>query len=80
MEDDMKNITLSIDDALLDQARIYAAKRGTSVNALVREYLVQVANSDERIQRARAEIRKMSGRDGLAVGDRSWSRDDLHGR
>jgi plasmid stability protein len=80
MEDDMKNITLSIDDALLDQARIYAAKRGTSVTALVREYLVQVANSDERIQRARAEIRKMSGRDGLAVGDRSWSRDDLHGR
>jgi plasmid stability protein len=80
MGDDMKNITLSIEDALLDKARIYAAKRGTSVTALVREYLVQVANSDERIQRARAEIRKMSGRDGLAVGDRSWSRDDLHGR
>jgi plasmid stability protein len=80
MEDDMKNITLSIEDALLDKVRIYAAKRGTSVTALVREYLVQVANSDERIQRARAEIRKMSGRDGLAVGDRSWSRDDLHGR
>jgi plasmid stability protein len=80
MEDDMKNITLSIEDALLDKARIYAAKRGTSVTALVREYLVQVANSDERIQRARAEIRKMSGHDGLAVGDRSWSRDDLHGR
>jgi plasmid stability protein len=80
MEDDMKNITLSIEDALLDKARIYAAKRGTSVTALVREYLIQIANSDERIQRARAEIRKMSGRDGLAVGDRSWSRDDLHGR
>jgi hypothetical protein len=80
MEGDMKNITLSVDEALLDQARIYAAKRGTTVNALVRDYLSQIAASDDRIQRARAEIRKMSGRDGLAVGDRGWSRDDLHGR
>jgi plasmid stability protein len=80
MEVEMKNITLSIDDALLDQARVYAAKRGTSVTALVREYLIQVANADDRIQRARAEIRKMSGRDGLAVGDQHWSRDDLHDR
>jgi plasmid stability protein len=75
-----KNITLALDDELLDQARVYAAKRGTTVTALVREYLIQVANSDDRIARARTEIRKMSGRDGLAVGDRGWIRDDLHGR
>jgi hypothetical protein len=75
-----KNLTLSIDDALIDQARVYAAKRGTTVTALVREYLIQIASSDDRIQRARAEIRKMSGHDGLAVGDRGWSRDDLHDR
>jgi hypothetical protein len=80
MEDDMKNITLAMDEALLEQARIYAAKRGTTVNALVRDYLSQIATSDDRIERARAEIRKMSGRDGLAVGERFWSRDDLHGR
>jgi hypothetical protein len=75
-----KNITLAIDEALLDRARVYAANRGTTVNALVREYLIQIASLDDRIQRARADIRMMSGRDGLAVGERGWSRDDLHGR
>jgi hypothetical protein len=80
MEGDMKNITLAVDETLLDQVRVYAAKRGTTVNALVREYLIEVASSDDRIQRARAEIRDMSGRDGLAVGDRGWSRDGLHDR
>ena len=75
-----RNITLALDEALLDQARVYAAKRGTTVTALVRDYLVQVATSDDRIARARSEIRNMSGRDDFAVGERKWGRDDLHDR
>jgi antitoxin component of RelBE/YafQ-DinJ toxin-antitoxin module len=35
----MKNITLSIDDETYRQARIHAAERGTTVSALVRNYL-----------------------------------------
>jgi hypothetical protein len=80
MEDGMKNITLAIDEAVLDQARLHAAKRGTTVNAMVRAYLTEVASADDRIARARADIRAMSGRDGLEVGDRGWSRDELHDR
>ena len=76
----MKNITLALDEALLDQARVYAARRGTTVTALVRDYLVQVATSDDRIARARSDIRTMSGRDDFAVGNRDWRRDDLHDR
>jgi plasmid stability protein len=76
----MRNITLAIDDALLEQARIYAARRGTTVNALVREYLANVARADDRVAKARANIVRMSGRDGLAVGGKDWSRDDLHER
>lgn len=76
----MKNITLAIDETVLDQARLYAAKRGTTVNAMVRAYLTEIASADDRIERARADIRAMSGRDGLAVGDIGWSRDELHGR
>ncbi|MFC4725804.1 DUF6364 family protein [Glycocaulis abyssi] len=34
-----KNLTLAIEDELLDRARIIAAIRRTSVNAMVREYL-----------------------------------------
>ena len=39
----MKNITLKIDDETYRQARIRAAKAGTSVSAMVREFL----NSNE---------------------------------
>lgn len=35
----MKNITLSVDDETWRQARIKAAERGTTVSALVRNYL-----------------------------------------
>lgn len=36
----MKNITLKIDDETHRQARILAAQRGTSISALVREFLI----------------------------------------
>ena len=43
----MKNITVSIDDDCHRLARIRAAEMGTSVSALVREYLTSlVANRD----------------------------------
>lgn len=35
----MRNITVSVDDETLRRCRVYAAKTGTSVEALVREYL-----------------------------------------
>lgn len=76
----MKNITLAVDEELLAAARLYAARRGTTLNALVREYLTQVATGDSRIAKAKAEIRAMSGSSGLAVGERNWRRDDLHDR
>ena len=36
----MKNITLKIDDETHTKARILAAKRGTSISAMVREFLI----------------------------------------
>ena len=35
----MTNVTLSIDENLLRKARILALERGTSVNAMVREFI-----------------------------------------
>ncbi len=40
----MKNITVSIDDETYRQARIKAAEQGTSVSALVREFLERTVN------------------------------------
>ena len=39
----MKNITVSVAEEVHRQARIHAAQNGTSVSALVRDYLVSLA-------------------------------------
>ena len=40
----MKNITVSVDDQTYEVFRIRAAENGTSVTALVRSYLTDLAN------------------------------------
>ena len=47
----MKNITLAIDEDVLERARIVAAEQKTTVNAMVREFLADVAGRDERLER-----------------------------
>ena len=39
----MKNITVSVAEEVHRQARIFAAQHGTSVSALVRDYLVSLS-------------------------------------
>jgi hypothetical protein len=56
----MKNITLAVDEKTLDEVRVYAAKRSTTVNALVRQHLEQLARSEGRARKAIAELRRMS--------------------
>jgi len=75
-----KNLTLAIDLETLDEVRIYAARRGTTVNALVRSYLVELASQDARRKEARSEIRQMMHTGLVTVGERSWTRDELHQR
>lgn len=43
----MKNITLKIDDDAYRKARILAARRGTSVSGMVREFLVSLDSEEE---------------------------------
>lgn len=45
----MKNITLKIDDETYRKARIRAASEGTSVSAMVRDFLIrEVAEQEDR--------------------------------
>lgn len=43
----MKNITLKIDDETYRKARIRAAHEGTSVSAMVRDFLIRQAGEEE---------------------------------
>lgn len=47
------NITLSADRELIEKARQYAARQGTSLNQLIREYLEQIAAVGSRESNAR---------------------------
>jgi hypothetical protein len=73
------NLTLSIDDEVIQDARRRAEALGTSVNQLVREYLEQLAGKTDPNADA-AEFERLSQ---VAQGDsRGWkfNREELHER
>jgi hypothetical protein len=76
----MKNITLSVDDEVLATVRQYAAARDSSVNALVREFMVNLAGHQDRARRARAKLRQLSRQSQGRFGKKTWTRQDLHER
>ena len=73
------NITLSVDEEVVQRARERAAAMGTSVNQLVREYLEQLAGKRDPAALAE-ELTRLSK---LAKGDsKGWkfNREELHER
>ena len=75
----MKNITLAVDDNVLKAARAYAASRGTTLNALVREHLASLVNEDERIAEARRGLIELMDKSTGRLGpDFKWNRDDIY--
>ncbi|MEE4637560.1 MAG: DUF6364 family protein [Wenzhouxiangella sp.] len=75
----MANLTLSLDDELLQKAREAAVREHTSVNALVREYLTQYVNARERRLRALDALDAVAERTHSASEER-WARESLHER
>jgi hypothetical protein len=75
----MKNITLSVEDDVLDKVRVVAAKRRTSVNGLVREYLVQVARSEGQAGSARERLLQLLDSSRGRLGPNwKWNREDAY--
>ena len=76
----MANLTITIDDALLKRARMRALEQGTSVNALLREYLEAYAGSAQLQERALADLLALSHAATSRRGAATWTRDELHER
>jgi hypothetical protein len=76
----MKNITLSVDEKVLAIVRRRAAEENSSVNALVRDYLTNLATQEDRANGARARLRELSARSPGRLGKKSWTRGKLHDR
>lgn len=75
----MANLTLSLDDELLQKAREAALREHTSVSALVREYLKQYVNARERRLSALDALDAVAERTESASSERR-SRESLHDR
>ena len=73
------NLTLQLDEEVIRRARIVAAKRGTSVSALVARELAGLVEQDARYEEARARAEELM-REAASRGGRSWRRDGLHDR
>ena len=76
----MANLTLAVDDQLLRRARLRALEQGTSVNALLREYLESYTGASRARREAVSELLAMSAEAESRRGDRRWTRDELHER
>jgi plasmid stability protein len=77
----MSNITLNMPDEILDEVRVYAAERKTTINALVRNYLTSITTQRKRVKQAMAELRKMSEKTESRLGpDYKFDRASLYER
>jgi hypothetical protein len=73
------NLTIQLDADVIRRARIVAAKRGTSVSALVARELDGLVEDEARYEEARSRAEEILTR-AMPRGGRSWRRDELHDR
>lgn len=75
----MANLTVTVDEETLRRARMRALEQGTSVNALVREYLESYAD-DEAVRETGRRIAEhaRSTHAGSGPGGRTWTREELY--
>lgn len=76
----MTNVTLSVDQEVLKQARILALQQDTSVNAVIRDFLKNYISSNERYQQVTERILEQAERSQFDGNGRNWTRDELHER
>ncbi|MBI5086322.1 MAG: hypothetical protein HZB13_17225 [Acidobacteria bacterium] len=72
----MKNITLSADEKLIESARLRASERNTTLNALFREWLHDVAGEPDLAD----EFRDLMERTSYADAGRKFTREEMNER
>lgn len=76
----MANLTITLNDELLRKARIRAAEQGTSVNAVLRQYIEEWTGLEDERRRAIEQFVAASKRSRASSASRTWTRDELHDR
>ena len=74
-----RNLTIQLDEATIRHAKIVAAHRGLSLSSLVAQQLNELAEADQRYERARAvALGALADASGGAAP--SWRREELYDR
>ena len=76
----MANLTIAIEDDVLKKARLRAVEQGTSVNAVVREFLRMYTGRASRQAEAAKRLIELAHKSGAQVGPITWTRDEIHDR
>lgn len=77
----MTNLTLTVEEDVLRRARGRALELGTSVNALIRGYLDQLAGKSTAAEGVAEFLQATQGAGaGRESEGRTWKRDDLYDR
>ncbi len=76
----MKNVTIALDESLIREIRRIAAERSTTLNAMIRGFLEELAERESEAVKARRRIVELCRQTHAEVGPRTWSRDELHER
>lgn len=73
-----RNLTLAIDDHLLDKVRVLAAIKRTSVNEMVRGFLTRLVEQEASNDEARESLLKLIDESEGRMGDWRFSRKDTY--
>lgn len=74
-----RNLTIQLDEATIRRAKVVAAHRGLSLSGLVAQQLNELAEAEQRYERARAAALGALA-DATGGGAPSWRRDELYDR
>jgi hypothetical protein len=72
-----RNLTVQLDEETIREAKVLAAKRGTSISGLVARELERLVAGDARYEEARRRAVELMAQ-AVEHGGRSWRREDLH--
>ena len=77
----MANLTVTVDEQVLRKARIRALEHGTSVNAIVSDYLERYAGTGATASALGGFLELAAGTDAASPPTgRSWRREDIYDR
>ncbi len=76
----MANITLKVDDEILEKARRIAFEKKTSVNAVVTQKLTEFVAMHQNKEAVLEGLESFYARCEARVGKRKWRREELHER